>query len=588
MRTILPLLATAMVPLCADVAFAQEAGGRAVVQPLPPPAAEELKLALGRLARDPRNLDALIAAGTASLELDDVDAAIGFFGRAAELAPDDPRIKVGKAAAYVRTRRPDEGLRLFQEAEAQGVEVVRLAGDYGLAWDLVGNNREAQLRYRRALAAAPGNDEVSRRLALSYAIDGNAQAFEATLLPLLERRDFSAYRTRAFGLAILGKADDAVAISEAAMDRQMAAKLEPYLRFMPQLTKAQQAAAANLGIYPTAARIGRDDPRIAAFGGGSSGAPSPDSADTALAPAGAPFTSAAPGRATAATSTTGPVVGVIADNREEAERRVEAARRDAASDPLARTSERVRVVEVRREDSPAGAPPAATVPIVARTEAGPPAPLASAQTAGATRFPEASSGAELPPVMGAAGATPPPVVVARLEPAGVGPGFDLGNASGSGTSVPAPQSSAKATEPASVADAFSDLAAVPVAAARLPAAGSVDITAIKAPREVEAKEPEVKTAPAKPLAPSRYWVQVATGQDKSALKFDWRRLSKQADGMLEGKGPFVTAWGQTNRLLAGPYKSREDARKALKELQEKGFDAFTFTSPEGQQVDELR
>ena len=30
------------------------------------------------------------------------------------------------------------------------------------------------------------------------------------------------------------------------------------------------------------------------------------------------------------------------------------------------------------------------------------------------------------------------------------------------------------------------------------------------------------------------------------------------------------------------------AALTLKELQEKGFDAFTFTSPEGQQVDELR
>jgi pentatricopeptide repeat protein len=601
----------------APVAAQDGFGGREVVQPLPPPAAEELKEALGRLARNPRNLDALIAAGTASLELDDVDAAVGFFGRAAELSPDDPRIKAGKAAAYVRTKRPDEALRLFQEAESAGVEIVKLAGDYGLAWDLVGNNREAQLRYQWAVTAGAANDEVSRRLALSYAIDGNAPAFEATLRPLLEKRDFPAYRTRAFGLAILGKPDDAVAITEAVMDRPMATKLEPYLRFMPQLTRAQQAAAANLGIYPTASRIGRDDPRIAAMSGGAvagpSGAKQVAAADSALAPAGAPFAPAAPTVTAAGVAPSGTVTGVIADSRDEAERQVRVARREAASDPLARTAERPRIVERPRETAETKPPAsvqqsATTPPVVAVAEA----LLVAQSAAGAvdTRLPEVLAGTEL----GATATVPAisqgvPVVVARMESSTAGPGFDLGRIDGSSTGQPsvvaasvptaAPASAAPAPAPslASVADAFADLAVPPIVVAKTPAAGAVDITAIKAPREVEKREvekreaeakPAPKPAPAKPVAPSRFWVQVATGQDKSALKFDWRRLTKQADGMLDGKGPFVTAWGQTNRLLAGPYKTRDEARKALKELQEKGLDAFTFTSPEGQEVAELR
>jgi tetratricopeptide (TPR) repeat protein len=592
-------------------------GGREVVQPLPPPAAEELKEALGRLARNPKSLDALIAAGTASLELDDVDAAVGFFGRAAELAPDDPRIKAGKAAAYVRTKRPDEALRLFQEAEAAGVEIVKLAGDYGLAWDLVGNNREAQMRYQRALAAGAASDEVSRRLALSYAIDGNGPAFEATLRPLLEKRDFPAYRTRAFGLAILGKPDDAVAITEAVMDRPMATKLEPYLRFMPQLTRAQQAAAANLGIYPTASRIGRDDPRIAAMSGGAvagpSGAKQVAAADSALAPTGAPFAPAAPTVTAAETAPSGIVAGVIADSRDDAERQVRVARREASSDPLARTAERPRIVERPRETAETKPPAsvqqsATTPPVVAVAEAQPVAQ--SAAGAVDTRLPEVLAGTELGPT-----ATVPavsqgaPVVVARMESSTAGPSFDLGRIDGSSTgqpsvvaaSVPTAAPASAAPSLASVADAFADLAVPPIVVAKTPAAGAVDITAIKAPREVEKREvekreaeakaalkPTAKSPPPKPVAPSRFWIQVATGQDKSALKFDWRRLTKQADGMLDGKGPFVTAWGQTNRLLAGPYKTRDEARKALKELQEKGLDAFTFTSPEGQEVAELR
>lgn len=617
------LLACAFALLCAGPALSQDGGGgREVVQPLPPPAAEELKAALGRLAREPRNLDALIAAGSASLDLGDTDAAVGFFGRAAELAPDDPRIKAGKAAAYVRTKRPDEALRLFQEAEAAGVEIVRLAGDYGLAWDLVGNNPEAQRKYQRALASAPDDDEVTRRLALSYAIDGNERAFETTLRPLLERRDFAAYRTRAFGLAILGKPDDAVAITEAVMDRPMATKLEPYLRFMPQLTKAQQAAAANLGIYPTAARIGRDDPRIASLG--ASAARPASSAGDDLAPSGTPLgaapasiTPASPPPATVAVTAAAPpaATGVVVSSREEAERTARVARREAASDPLARTSERPRIVERPRDETPAQ--PVATAAIqmaaqpassLAQTSAPPTQPSV------AMRLPEAASGSELAPVAAASSQPQPaPVVVARLEQGTTAPGFYLGRmtspASPQATvavpaaATPVPASLPKALEPASVADAFADLAAPPVQAATMPAAGAVDIAAIKAPREVVKKEPEAKAQPAKtqttktspakpepakPAHPSRYWVQIATGQDKSALRFDWRRLSKQAGGLLDGKGPFVTAWGQTNRLLAGPYKTREEARKALKDLQEKGFDAFTFTSPDGQEVADLR
>lgn len=565
MSTLRPtILPAALIVLGMAAQTSAQAQGREVVQALPSAASEELKDALARLARSPRNLEALIAAGTASLELDDVEAAVGFFGRAQELAPDDPRIKAGRAAAYVRTRRPVEALRLFQEAEEGGVEIVRLAGDYGLAFDLVGNNREAQARYRRALARGP-SDEITRRLALSQAIDGNDQGFEQTLRPLLARRDFAAYRTRAFGLAILGKPDDAVAIAEAVMPRAMAAKMEPYLRFMPTLSKAQQAAAGNLGIYPTAARIGRDDPRIAALSGESSGERSARTADAGLAPSGAPL-----GGADSAPASTRDGETVTVASREEAERAVRVARREAASDPLSRTRQRPRIVE-RTESQVADQPVSERV--AAATPTPEPEPVAAQ--------PAPSSG-ELPATV-AATAQPvaEPVVVAALETETASPGFDLGRVAGSNSGNANAQSTGAELEPASVADAFADLAA-PVAAPTTAAAGAVDITAIEAPREVE-PEPE----PAKPVHPSRFWVQVATGRDRNALKFDWRRLSRAADGLLEGKGPFVTPWGQTNRLLAGPYPSRDAARKALNSLQEKDIDSFTFTSPEGQEIEPL-
>ncbi|KAJ8136023.1 hypothetical protein OY671_010764, partial [Metschnikowia pulcherrima] len=47
--------------------------------------------------------------------------------------------------------------------------------------------------------------------------------------------------------------------------QQLAAGITPYSRYMPRSTPAQQAAAANLGRFPRAADIGRDEPRVVQY-----------------------------------------------------------------------------------------------------------------------------------------------------------------------------------------------------------------------------------------------------------------------------------------------------------------------------------
>lgn len=271
-----------MVPLAPARAQAGNDGSRPVVQPLPSPAVGELNAALRRISRNARDVEALTEAGFASLRLDDVEAAVGFFIRAQEVQPRNARVKLGLASAYLRSERPVEAIQLYREAEQAGASTQEMAADRGLAYDLVGDNAAAQQEYTRALTGANA-DEVRRRLALSQAIQGNRQAFERTLYPLLEKQDFAAYRTRAFALAILGEEKEAIAITEAVMPADLAARIEPYLNFMRRLTPAQQAAAANLGSFPRAAQIGRDDPRIVAYRAETGGV---RAADAALAPSG--------------------------------------------------------------------------------------------------------------------------------------------------------------------------------------------------------------------------------------------------------------------------------------------------------------
>lgn len=410
--------------MLAHPATAQEETAREVVQPLPTPEVERLNRALMDLADKPREIDALVEAGEASLALNDFDAAIGFYGRADDLDPRDPTVKLGMARVYLLSGRPVEALPLFAAAQSAGAPAVDLLSDRALAFDLVGDQSSAQTAYVTALELAPSDDEARRRLALSYAISGNEDAFQATLAPLLEARDYAAFRTRAFGLAILGEQARAEAIVDAVMPRDLASRINPYLAYMPRLTPAQQAAAANLGIFPMAAEIGREDPRIARFA-------SEGAAGSRLEPAGEPLG--------------------------------------------------------------------------------------------------------------------PPVEAQSADPAA-----------------------------ASVTAAFADMDQ-----AELPSAEAgdeaVDLAQIDIPRE-----------PAEPQHPRRIWVQVATGRDLGRLRFDWRRFVRNAPDLLGEFEPHYTRWGRANRLLAGPVGSREEARALVNALARIGMDTFTYTSPEGREIQRLR
>lgn len=534
-----------------------DAVSRPVVQPLPPQGASDLSDALQRLARDSRDLDALIDAGTAALELNDIDAAIGFFGRAQELSPQNPRIKLGLAGAYVRSERPLDALRLFDEAVQAGASTGVFAAERGLAYDLVGDNAAAQAQYRQALSTNADDDETVRRLAISQAISGDREAFEKTLYPQLESEDFAGFRTRAFGLAILGDEEEAVAIAEAVMPRELSARISPYLRYMGRLTKAQQAAAVNLGMFPRAAQIGRDDPRIAQYAGN---APGTRELDARLAP-------------------TGEALGASAAQAEvptPEPRRVAS----ASAQPF---DQRTRIIpDAQRNPSRNGATvqpiPADTTPSPTSGTAGASAELAAISQPVVQPVPEpspaetpAQGGAELPPATAAsATGSAQPTRIAMSEPAAATP---------APAAQPTPEPEIAIVE-TSVADAFAGFTLAPSNPGTR-SANAVDITTIQPRREVAEKPPE---KPAPPAHPKRFWVQVATGKNLEAFRWDWRRISRKAPEVLGDFEPMTTPWVEANRLLAGPFATEKAANDAVGKLREAGLDSFPFTSEEGEEI----
>ena len=492
---------------------------------------QRLSEALRSLARDPQYFPSLIEAAQASLALDDVDAALGFFRRAEAVAPADGRVKAGLATAMVRQGQPLEALRLFAEAEQAGEPMRVHAADRGLAYDLIGDNARAQEDYRLALSVA-SDPVVTRRLALSQAIAGDRSASEATLLPLLQRRELSAYRTRAFALAVLGRADEAVSIAETMLPASLSSRMAPYLRYMPRLTRAQQAAAANLGRFPQAAQIGREDPALAAYAA-QGGAPQAarGGADARLVPSGEPL---------------GPSAGDSRIPRREDNARLGPVMATPA------TPEAPQAVE----EAPERVEPAAPVVLAANDPPQPP-----------------------PEEIG-----PPAVVVAALpsappEPELPRPSVSLAAQAQTPAAVVPPPTAQR-----DLSQAFAEFSLPPQPA--VPAQGAVDITRIEPKRE----EPRVEPRPApppRPVHPSRHWVQVATGRDTGALAFDWRKFKREAGGLLDRTEPHIAAWGQTNRLVAGPFASAREANELVAKLKEKEVDSFRFTSAQGEEVRRL-
>jgi tetratricopeptide (TPR) repeat protein len=523
-----------------------------IVQRLPDPAAEELNGALRRLSRNPESVPALVAAGRASLELNDIDAALGFFNRAQAVAPEDGRVLAGLGLVAARQGDAVRALRLFADAEAAGEPMAPYAAEQGLAYDLVGRNDQAQRLYRIALSEDE-SAEVLRRLALSQAIAGNADASEATLLPLLQRQDRAAYRTRAFALAIRGRDEEAIAIAETMLPPRLSRRLAPYFRYMPRLTRAQQAAAANLGRFPSTSEMGRDTAEIAAFAPQGEQAAAAASTRRAragdrLAPAGRPLGPSTP------TTTTQPQTATRAQ--------VEAA-------PV---QEPPTVVAAQ-----AAPPPNA----VENSQAELPRLVESAGSRSAQSVEQTPSEPAVPPETVAVSSPDPQP--ATPEPEVAQPSFsllDLPDSSPSQAPASAALDPAPAQDTVDLAEAFADftLEAAPVASM----AGAVDITKIQPRRE--RPQPE---APPPPVHPARHWVQVATGQDTAAFRFDWRRIKRNSGGLLDDAEAFMASWGQTNRLLTGPYASAREAQEMVSALAAEGVDSFRFSSEEGEEIQSI-
>lgn len=509
-----------------------------------------LTSALARIATNGSDSSALLDAGRASLDLEDYRAALGFLARAEQLAPRDGAIKAAMGSTLVRMENPSRALDYFGDAQLTGAPERLFLSDRGLARDLLGQQDAAQRDYQLALSLAP-NDETTRRYALSLGISGQADEGIKLLVPQLRTQSRAAWRTRAMILAINGRDAEASQIVKATMPPELSSSILPYLTEMDRLTAPQQAAAAHFGRFP-------------------SGPLPPRRAHTQIAAATPP-----PASATAKSRTR--------------------TNRDKKSPPVVAAIVQPTPTPLLPPPPPAAAPgPAKPQPEPVTVAALPVRRVDSAP------LPAATTIATAEPATASAVQGPPDTLIA--------PGFSISSVAPSSPSSATLRPRASAPL-ASLADIVGSIEIPPEELERTK--GAVDAATLakmqedkrraeaaeEAKRAKEAAAAKVKAdadakaraeAEQKKANPARDWVQIATGANARALAFDFRRFTKQRPDAFKGQDGATTEWGQTRRLLVGPFKDRKAAQAWLTDYKKAGGDAFLFSSDAGQTVDLIK
>tara|TARA_R110001606_G_scaffold12706_11_gene55699 strand:+ start:11730 stop:13553 length:1824 start_codon:yes stop_codon:yes gene_type:complete len=567
---------------------------------------DNLQDALRRIAINSNDSSALADAGLAALELGDMRAAIGFLAKADQIYSTSGRVKVGLGRALLAEENPFGAIRYFDQAVANGIAPREIAADRGLAYDLIGRNRDAQKDYELAMLYG-SNDELTGRYAVSLGISGDVDRADAQLNPLLQKSDRDAWRNRAFIYAMNGRKKDAENIVEQTMERRMAKAIKPFFDRMPKLTAAQKAAAVHFGHFPASENIGVD---VAAVQLASSqAARNGNGADAGLIPVGEALGTDAKRPRVLAMPDKSPRRRPGATERKPSEREIRRAAKKKEAQTLSQTTSPAPSTSrsSRSTTTASSKPVPAPQPVTPRTIE--PEPIKTAEIQ-----PERKAAA--PGFATTLGVSQPPVLVSqtlerKVEIAGRQPD------SASVVQRPAQGPSgeeAKAGGPVNLINfdlaqqrpASTEMAAaVPVSRPLADIISGIDIPDRETRSavvpvdldEIEPAKPQPKIVakpvektpvkPKEPAHPKRYWVQIATGSNLDALKFDYRRMTKKQPDIFKSQKAWTSPWGRTRRLVVGPFDDFKAAKAFEADYRKDGGDGFAWASADGVEVNEL-
>ncbi|HET9354766.1 MAG TPA: SPOR domain-containing protein [Sphingomicrobium sp.] len=514
-----------------------------------------LAASMRTLAREPRNMAALISAGRASLELGDLQAAAGFFGRAEEAYPQSPMPKIGMGATMTMSGQPSSALTYFARAAALGAPPSTLALDRGMAYDLLGQQPQAQAEYRIAMIGVSA-DEARRRLALSLAIGRDFKGAAAAIEPLLVRRDREAIRVNAFILALAGDREGARRTIDSVMPGK-GAQFEPFFRLLPVLRPNEKAAAVHLGEFPTdaAQRYAQAQPVASSpvLSIGNNRDPVPVAGKRTSQP-----------RKVVQQQAPKPAPKRVAEAPRRAERESEAINTWVASirpslDPSRHASSR------RPRTKSEAVQPAAS------GDGGPadpsPRPVVTAEVARPAESPPPA-----PPVVETVALDLPPAPVERqVETAVIDlPSDPLRPADNSDQDSPRPAFSVASAEPPPAPTPKLEINTPPAPKPKVELASRNVAQTRGVPAKPKADGPDVG-------AKGTHWVQLAGSSNKAMMASEYKKIRAKNPELFKGQPGHVTVGKDYFRLLVGPFDSAGAAQSFVTKLDKAGIDSFAWT-----------
>lgn len=513
------------------------------------------------IALKPDDARVLLAAGEEALLAGDVDAAFGFLGRAATLDPRNARARAGYGRALTLSMRPKDALTLFDQAVRLGISEGEIAGDRGLARDLLGENRRAQRDYRLALVQAPANTGIIQRLALSLAISGDREAALAAMQPIT--RDGSnpeAFRTLAFIHALTGNIALAHRTAAAHLSGAQADAFTPFFARISLLNDEEKAAAVFLGRLPRVRMAQNDAPVPARV--------APPNTD--------PMT-----MRSAAVGDVAPSVGKDAVRakaaRNAAEKSAQARQQPVAETTVAVVSTVTRVVAVPSDAAVSLTEECSSLSGRKKTQCESNARALQRRCEGRSGRPTAEC-------------RDFKERLAALEPK---------KEAGKPKTKKDESNDAKAKD-AEADDACAGLDGGKAVQCRADAKAldrrcggthaqkTAECLAYAETRATAKKDSDKpKAGRAKTRSPERYWVQVASGKNKGDLPRAWAGVKTKAPALLGKRTPYTAPVGATNRLLVGPFEDGADARAFVNKLNAAGVSSFPWTSDPGEDVEKI-
>jgi tetratricopeptide (TPR) repeat protein len=142
-----------------------------------------LNVSNGIVAKEPRNVPALLSQGDALSALDRLEEAEQSYAKALGADPESVGAQIGLGRLRLRSD-PAQARLLFTSVLQREPRNKVALNDLGIACDLQGEHAAAQSAYRRALGVDPTLRAAEVNLALSMALSGQASEAVQMLKPL--------------------------------------------------------------------------------------------------------------------------------------------------------------------------------------------------------------------------------------------------------------------------------------------------------------------------------------------------------------------------------------------------------------------